>query len=436
MDYRILGPLEVRDGSRRLVLGGERQRAVLAILLLHRNEVVSADRLIDELWGEAPPAGARQTLRAYVSKLRRAMATNGATPAVDQGSEREPGDGVLLTRGHGYVLEVLPGELDLDRFAEAAERGRDALATGRSADAARLLREALALWRGPPLAEFSYEGFAQNAIAQLEELHLAAVEERVEADLVLGEARKLVGELRDLVARHPLRERLRGQLMLALYRSGRQAEALEVYQDFRRTLSAELGLEPGPGLRAARARDPQPRSRPRPSRCGPRRRCASEPRRPGLRLRTPRRRRRPVALAVGLLLLALRSLVVRGRHASRGRPRMVVIPGDAVGAISPSGGAIRTVVPLGSSPSGVASGDGAVWVASPNQDTVGADRPGRAGGGADDPGRFEPDRGRGRCRRGVGDRLLRSDGVADRPVGGPGGADDPGRERADRRCGR
>ena len=157
MDFRILGPLEVRDGSRRLVLGGERQRALLAILLLHRNEVVSADRLIDELWGESPPAGARKTLRAYVSKLRRAMATNGATPAVDQGSEREPGDGVLLTRGHGYVLEVSPGELDLDRFAEAAERGRDALATGRPEDAARLLREALSLWRGPPLAEFTYD---------------------------------------------------------------------------------------------------------------------------------------------------------------------------------------------------------------------------------------------------------------------------------------
>ena len=248
MDFRILGPLEVRDGSRRLVLGGDRQRALLAILLLHRNEVVSADRLIDELWGEAPPPGARQTLRAYVSKLRRAMAANGAAAAMGGDSEREPGDGVLVTRGHGYVLEVLPGELDLDRFAEASERGRDALATGRSADAARLLREALAVWRGPPLGEFSYDGFAQAAIAQLDELHLGAVEERVEADLVLGEARELVGELRDLVGRHPLRERLRGQLMLALYRSGRQAEALEVYQDYRRTLSEELGLEPGRGL--------------------------------------------------------------------------------------------------------------------------------------------------------------------------------------------
>ena len=122
-----------------------------------------------------------------------------------------------------------------------------------------MLREALGIWRGPPLAEFAYEPFAQAAIAQLEELHLAAVEDRVEADLALGRARELVGELRDLVARHPLRERLRGQLMLALYRSGRQAEALEAYQEFRRTLSEELGLEPGSGDAAARAGDPRPR---------------------------------------------------------------------------------------------------------------------------------------------------------------------------------
>jgi YVTN family beta-propeller protein len=368
MEFRILGPLEVRDGSRRLVLGGERQRAVLAILLLYRNEVVSAERLIDELWGETPPAAARQTLRAYVSKLRRAMATNGAAPAVGGDSEREPCDGVLLTRGHGYVLKVLPGELDLDRFVDAAERGRDALATGRPEDAARVLREALALWRGVPLAEFSYEGFAQSAIAHCEELHLGAVEERVEADLVLGQARELVGELRDLVTRHPLRERLRGQLMLALYRAGRQAEALEVYQHFRKTLSEELGLEPGPGLQqlelAILHRDPAldlPVTGAAP--------VASRPGRPGASAAPSRRHRAPMALAVGALLVAL-ALVGAVMASSRGRARAVLIAGDGVGAISPSGGAIRTVVPLGSSPSGVASGDGAVWVASPSQDTV------------------------------------------------------------------
>ncbi len=242
------------------MLGGERQRAVLAIMLLHRNEVVSADRLIDELWGESPPAGARRTLRAYVSKLRRSLGANGAVPAGGEDWKRDSAGGMLLTRGHGYVLEVLPGELDLDRFAELRERGRDALAAGRPGDAAGLLREALSLWRGAPLAEFTYQRFAQAAIAQLEEFYLGAMEERVETDLVLGEARELVGELRDLVTREPLRERLRGQLMLALYRSGRQADALEVYRGYRRTLSEELGLEPGPGLGqlelAILARDP------------------------------------------------------------------------------------------------------------------------------------------------------------------------------------
>jgi YVTN family beta-propeller protein len=368
MDFRILGPLEVRDGSRPLALGGEKQRALLAILLLDRNKVVSSDRLIDELWGESPPPGARRTLRAYVSKLRRAMGANGASSAVAVDSERKPGDGVLLTKAHGYVLQVAPGELDLERFRELADRGRDALATGRPEEAATLLRDALSLWRGPPLAEFAYERFAQNAIAQIEELRLGAAEERVEAELALGHARAVVGELRDLVVRHPLRERLHGELMLALYRSGRQAEALEVFQGFRRTLSEELGLEPGPGLQqlelAILTRDPA-LDLPTP----PKAPDAIGAGRPGAPAERARRHRRQAFLGAGALLLAL-VLVAVVVESSGGRAPPVVIPGDAVGAISPSGGAIRTVVPLGTSPSAVATGDGAVWVASPNEDTV------------------------------------------------------------------
>ena len=335
MDFRILGPLEVRDGSRPLSLGGEKQRAVLAILLLHRNEVVSADRLIDELWGESPPPGARRTLRAYVSRLRRALSANGPAPAGGATSGREPGDGVLLTRGHGYVLEVLPGELDLDRFAELAERGRDALAAGRTADAARRLREALCLWRGPPLADFEYELFARAAIAQLDELRLAALEERIDADLALGHARDLVGELRDLVERHRLRERLRGQLMLALYQAGRQAEALGVYQDFRRTLSEELGLDPGPGLQqlelAILNRDPTldlP--------AAPKVAVASQPGRPRAAAARFHRHWRPVVLAVGVFLLAfvLVGLVV---ESSGGRAPPQTIAGDAARRDQPVG---------------------------------------------------------------------------------------------------
>jgi YVTN family beta-propeller protein len=366
MDFRILGPLEVRDGDRPLALGGEKQRALLAILLLHRNEVVSADRLIDELWGESPPAGARQTLRAYVSKLRRAMAASGAAGAVGGNCEPKVQDGVLLTRGHGYVLEIAPGELDLDRFVEAAEQGRDALATGRPEDAAKLLRDALSLWRGPPLAEFTYERFVQTAVARLEEFHLGAVEERVEADLALGRARELVGELRDLVARHPFRERLRGQLMLALYRSSRQGEALEVYQDFRRTLSEELGLEPGPGLQrlelAILARDstlglPATANVPAAVEAG-------RPRQPGP---PSRRYRRHVVLIAAALALGLTGAVI---ESSRGRAPPAMIPGDAVGAVSASGRGIRTVVPLGTSPSSLAAGDKSVWVTNANAGTV------------------------------------------------------------------
>jgi predicted ATPase/DNA-binding SARP family transcriptional activator len=250
IDYRILGSFEVRVGGRLVGLGGEKPRALLAILLLHRNEVVSVDRLVDDLWGESPPETALGTVRAYVSRLRRALDAGGTSPSEIPQSAFPASPGVLRTQGRGYVLEVAPEEVDLERFRVLAERGRDALAAGSPDDAATVLGEALGIWRGPPLAEFAYESFAQGVIAQLEELHVAALEDRVEAGLALGRSRELVGELRDLVARHPLRDRPHGQLMLALYRSGRQAEALEVYQAFRVQLAEQLGLDPGPRLRA------------------------------------------------------------------------------------------------------------------------------------------------------------------------------------------
>ena len=369
MDFRILGSFEVRSGGRLVGLGGEKPRALLAILVLHRNQVVSADRLIDELWGESPPETALRTLQAYVSRLRKALGPNGASPSEDPESASVANGGVLLTRGRGYVLEVAPGELDLERFRELAEHGRDALAGGNPEEAATVLSEALGIWRGPPLADFAYEPFAQAAIAQLEELQLAALEDRVEADLALGQARELVGELRDLIARHPLRERLRGQLMLALYRSGRQAEALEAYREFRHNLSEELGLEPGPALQqlelAILARDPaidlaagSDRSRSAsPDVAAP--------------VDGPARPRRPLMLVVGAaLLLAL--AVVGGIVAFSGGEAAAptVIPGNSVAAISESSGAVRAVVPLGTSPSALASGAGAVWAANYNAGTV------------------------------------------------------------------
>src|SRR5439155_1347417 len=228
MEFRILGPLEVVDEGRSLPLGGLRQRALLAILLLHRNEVVATERLMDELWGEKPPATGAKTVHVYVSRLRKTL-----------------GEGILLSRPPGYLLRLEPGQLDLDRFEAFFEEARK---SDRAGGAAAKLREASSFWRDPPLSDFAYESLAQNEIASLEERRLGALEERIEADLALGRHAELVSELEALVTRHPFRERLRGQLMLALYRSGRQAEALSAYQEARRALAEELGLEPSPML--------------------------------------------------------------------------------------------------------------------------------------------------------------------------------------------
>ena len=232
MEFRILGPFEVRREGRPARIGGAKERALLAILLLHAGEPVSVDRLIDELWGDSPPATARKSVQVRVAGLRRAL-----------------GGEVVLTGGDGYLVRPQPNQLDLHRFEQLLSDGRDALAAGDPSAAVAALDEALALWRGPALVDFTYESFAQPAIARLEELRLRALELRIEAQLELGLHARVIVELEDMVAAHPLRERLRGQLMLALYRDGRQAEALDVYRRTRKELVAELGIEPGPMLR-------------------------------------------------------------------------------------------------------------------------------------------------------------------------------------------
>jgi DNA-binding SARP family transcriptional activator/tetratricopeptide (TPR) repeat protein len=218
MEFRILGPLEAHSDGQALDLGGAKQRALLGVLLLHANSVVSKDRLIDALWEDDPPESAQKALQVHVSSLRKLV-----------GKER------LQTQAPGYVLRVQPDEFDLARFCELQEQGR--------------LADALSLWRGPPLSDLAYRRFAHAEIGRLEDLRLACLEERIEHDLRGGGHGDLTGELEALVREHPLRERLRGQLMLALYRSGRQAEALAAYQDARRTLVEELGIEPGRELR-------------------------------------------------------------------------------------------------------------------------------------------------------------------------------------------
>jgi DNA-binding SARP family transcriptional activator len=232
LDFRILGPLEVAVDGTPLSLGGQKQRALLAILLLRAGQVVSTDTLLDQLWGEHPPRTATTSLQNFVSQLRKLL-----------------GPDVLATRAPGYVLRLEGHELDLRRFERLVSAARDAEPGTR----AELLREALGLWHGPPLAEFAFEAFAQNEIGRLEELRLSALEDRIDADLELGRHADLVGEIESLVFAHLLRERLRGQLMLALYRSGRQADALEAYRDARRALTDELGLEPTPALQQLHA---------------------------------------------------------------------------------------------------------------------------------------------------------------------------------------
>jgi DNA-binding SARP family transcriptional activator len=224
LDIRLLGPLEVEGDHGSISVGGHKLRALLCLLALNAGRVVATDRLLDELWGEHPPRTAATSLQNMVSNLRKAL-----------GAER------VVTRAPGYLLAVTPEETDLGRFERLLADARMLSGEAR----AKVLGAALGLWRGPPLADFAFEGFAQADIRRLEELRLSTVEERIDADLESGRHAELVGELESLVAEQPFREQLRGQEMVALYRSGRQAEALQAYHDGRRALVDELGIEPG-----------------------------------------------------------------------------------------------------------------------------------------------------------------------------------------------
>ncbi len=345
MEFRILGPLDVVEGGRSLDLGGPKQRALLAALLVRANEAVSQDTLVDDLWGEAPPATAAKTLQAYVSRLRKALAGTDAEPSV-----------ALETRGHGYVLRVPPESIDAVRFHRRLEQGRQALAQGDAKQAADRLRDALALWRGSALSDFAYDSFAQPEISRLEELRLAALEERIDADLALGREDELIGELEALVERHPLRERLRGLLMLALYRSGRQAQALQVYQEGRRRLAEELGLEPGEALRRLERQileqDPE---------LGASSRRARPTIVPAAAWRHPVRiaAAGAVVLAIAVGLGVWRLVGGETEHATAG----------AI-ALDPVTGAPRATIPFGTAPSSVAVGEGSVWVLDGDDKTV------------------------------------------------------------------
>jgi YVTN family beta-propeller protein len=350
--FRILGPLEVVDQERSVPLGGPKQRALLAILVLRRGEVVSSDRLIDQLWNERPPATAAKTLQGYMSHLRKAL-----------------GDDVLLTRGGGYLLAAAPDQVDAECFETIVANARRALSTGDATGARALLDDALGLWRGEPLADLAYEPFAHGEIARLEESRLAALEDRIDADLELGLHRDLVAELEALVTLHPNRDRLRGELMLALYRSGRQTDALEVYSRRRVALDDELGLEPGPELRALEQRilahDPT-LGTPATTRPAPR---------PTEHARGARGRGRTLIAAGGALLLvaAIAASIV---ELTRSRAAELRVVANSLAAINVRSDRIVGVVPVGARPGAVTVGSGSLWVANLDDQTISRIDPG------------------------------------------------------------
>jgi YVTN family beta-propeller protein len=348
VEYRILGPLEVVSDGLDVTPVRHKQRALLALLLLRANEVVASEELLDGLWGEVQPESAPTALHGHVSALRKLL-----------------GPDAIETRPPGYVLKLGPGELDVDHFDQLVAAGR---ADDDPAGKAERLRAALALFRGEPLSDLRYEDFAREEAARISERRLSAVEELFEAELALGRHSALIAELEPLVSGNPLRERLRGQLMLALYRAGRQASALQVYQDGRHALADELGIDPGPGLQDLERRilnhDPAlaPVER---GRSADRLASASA---------TPARgvprfaRRHPVATVAVIVALIAAAFPAAMVLRSAGSPQRIA--GDAIGLIDLEKGGLVGSITLGSRPGAIASGDGSVWVTLPDRGAV------------------------------------------------------------------
>jgi DNA-binding SARP family transcriptional activator/DNA-binding beta-propeller fold protein YncE/ABC-type branched-subunit amino acid transport system substrate-binding protein len=345
LSFRILGPFQVAGEEGVRQIAGAKQRALLAILLLQRGHVVTTDRLIEELWPGRPPSRPEKTLHVYVSQLRRAL-----------------GNGRPERRGAGYVLELPAESVDAGRFDELVRRGSELRAAGELETAKALLTDALGLWRGPALADFAYESFAQAEIVRLDELRLVALEERAEIVLALGRHVELVPELEALVQEHPSSERLVAALMLSLYRSGRQADALEVFRQARDRLTEELGLEPGPELKDLQRRilnhDPALGAL-----------SAGD-----LLSRIPvvgaRGRGAALVLAGGLLALtaAIAAALLQARGG--GEVRVGSVAPDSVAVIDPDTDAIVAGIPVGPAPTAITAGDDAVWVANAGDRTV------------------------------------------------------------------
>ena len=327
MEFRILGPLEVADDGRAVAIRRGKEQALLAYLLLHANEVVPSGRLIDVLWDGRPPPTASKILHNAVSHLRRDL-----------------GDGRLLTRDPGYVLRVERGELDALEFERLAKEGRS--------------EEALALWRGLPLVDLQNEAFADDARRRYEELRLGAIEDRIDDDLAAGRHAEVIPELEQLIQEHPLRERLRGQLMLALYGAGRQADALEAYRAARRTLSDELGLEPGRELQELERKIlkqelkvAQPRARRGPARPA-----------------SGGRRWWPIAAVIAALIIAGAVVAALTATGSNGKP--IVATPNSLAVVDSDSNRVVADIPIGGTPRGVTVGARYVWAANAGEGTV------------------------------------------------------------------
>lgn len=363
MEFRILGPLEVLEDARPLALGTLKERTILAVLLLHANEFVSRERLIDELWGPAPPPTARKAVNVYISKLRRTLA--------------RAGNDLIVTADGGYRLAVDPDLLDAERLRGLVGEARNSLADGESERASQLLHEALALWRGPTLAGIQLEAIGREEVALLDELRLAALMDRIDCDLALGRHEQVLGELNLLVREHPLRERLRAQQMLALYRADRQADALDAYAEARRALVDDLGIDPSDALQrlqqAILRHDPalatpqgtagvnglgSSAPTPPPAPTAEAKRHASRRFRP---------RRWQVVLAVLALLVASAAAAMTLSTSADATPR--VVPNSLVRLV-PRSGKLTLVVPVGVEPGPIAFTPTAIWTVNHGDRTV------------------------------------------------------------------
>jgi DNA-binding SARP family transcriptional activator/DNA-binding beta-propeller fold protein YncE len=362
MEINILGPMEVSDSAGRPIrLPEGRERSLLVLLLIDRGAVVSSDRILEALWGERPPETAAKAMQGYVSHLRRVLERER-----ERGADSVP-EGIIVTRSPGYALLIDQVEVDAVRFERLAAGARRALEDGSPGEALAALDDALALWRGPALLGFAFDAFARDEIRRLEQLRLSAQEDRFDALLALGRHAAALGELEALVAANPLHEHLRGQWMLALYRSGRQADALEAYRDGRRLLSSELGLEPTPELqrleRAILAQDPALDA---PTRAPSIRHVPSGGERQ--RRRRPGRRRLLVGCLLLAALLALAAFAIL--RARDGGPASASVVAPALVGVDASTNRIVASIRVGPKPTSIAAGTDVVWVGDAQDGTV------------------------------------------------------------------